>query len=511
MESNQSLRDRLAELNAQIPLLEAERERIQQKLRSITYPVLALPPEMTSEIFLHCLPDLQHADPIFWRGFEGIPIPLLLSQICRVWRDIALNTPKLWAIFRIQVERWPRKPDQATLRLAEWLEKANLSSLSFIFERQQHHVQAFNSTRPPPSPAMLAPILALSPQWQNVILRLPYKDLITRQFQSGLHGKLPSLERLEITPGSNGVPPADTTVLAAFELAPSLRRVVLSHIPPTMVLLPWNQLTHFRGWGLDYMHYLHILRLSVTLVECKLGWVHEETQVNEPALLPCHPALEVFHFRGSHATSCCSILGLATFPSLVELDFHDDVTSEQYESFVGLLSRSRPPLLRLSLYAAAYLRILHGLPFLLDLAALEISNLTVAEMTDFLHNLAVRDPASFLPNLESFKSSVCEEDFQTAEWGDDLFDIDYMELADALKFRWNRADPLPRLRSFRMTWMALSDWDDSDSDNEPSLDSPDSFNLGLPRLRPLIEEGMHISVRIEIENPEGTKISAVWI
>ncbi|KAJ6608263.1 hypothetical protein B0H10DRAFT_1711402, partial [Mycena sp. CBHHK59/15] len=53
------------------------------------HPVLSLPPEITSEIFIHCLPS----------GFlkpSTRKAPLLFTQICHRWRLIALETPELW-------------------------------------------------------------------------------------------------------------------------------------------------------------------------------------------------------------------------------------------------------------------------------------------------------------------------------------------------------------------------------------------------------------------------------
>ncbi|KAJ7123041.1 hypothetical protein C8R44DRAFT_785170 [Mycena epipterygia] len=50
-QSTQDLRDRLAELDAQIQILERGRKKIQRKLQTLTFPVLALPAEVTSEIF----------------------------------------------------------------------------------------------------------------------------------------------------------------------------------------------------------------------------------------------------------------------------------------------------------------------------------------------------------------------------------------------------------------------------------------------------------------------------
>ncbi|KAJ7982993.1 hypothetical protein DFH06DRAFT_904033, partial [Mycena polygramma] len=63
-----------------------------------------LPVEVNSEIFIHCLPSGPE-------GFDSIKYdrmkprsrnaPLLLLQICRTWRDIALGTPRLWSTVKL--------------------------------------------------------------------------------------------------------------------------------------------------------------------------------------------------------------------------------------------------------------------------------------------------------------------------------------------------------------------------------------------------------------------------
>ncbi|KAJ6534213.1 hypothetical protein B0H19DRAFT_847183, partial [Mycena capillaripes] len=90
----QHLRDRLSQLDSQIPLLQAERKSIRQQLSVVFYPVLELPPEVTSEIFVHCLPDIPLHPSVH-------AAPLLLLKICKKWREIALRTPALWASFAL--------------------------------------------------------------------------------------------------------------------------------------------------------------------------------------------------------------------------------------------------------------------------------------------------------------------------------------------------------------------------------------------------------------------------
>jgi hypothetical protein len=82
-----------------------------------------------------------------------------------------------------------------------------------------------------------------SGQWQDVHLSVPHSDLTSEQFESNLHRRLPALETLQInTSGASG---GNTVV--AFEHAPKLRVVILQCLRPTQILLPWRQLTHFRG------------------------------------------------------------------------------------------------------------------------------------------------------------------------------------------------------------------------------------------------------------------------
>ncbi|KAJ7181106.1 hypothetical protein C8R46DRAFT_828947, partial [Mycena filopes] len=69
--------------------LTEEKIAIQKSLDSTVYPILTIPFEITAVIFVHCLPDTP-ARP------SSTMAPILLTRICRQWRDIAGSTPKLW-------------------------------------------------------------------------------------------------------------------------------------------------------------------------------------------------------------------------------------------------------------------------------------------------------------------------------------------------------------------------------------------------------------------------------
>ncbi|KAJ6473280.1 hypothetical protein C8R45DRAFT_1217710 [Mycena sanguinolenta] len=495
MALNQSLRNRLAELNAQIALLEGERNLIQKTLNSVTYPILTLPFEITSAIFVDCLPDLQDAPPILDFSPERLPIPVLLTQICRTWREIAFKIPRIWATFSLRVDE-VRGRDHTLLprRLAEWLEKAGSSPLSFILKRNIH-------TGPAASAPLLDPIFALSNRWQNVHVRLSHQDFVKEQFQLNVRGRLHSLEELRI----NTKYCSGTTIVTAFELAPRLRSVSLDGLSASVILLPWRQLTHFSSGLINGMDCLHVLRSADSLVECKFDLI--DGNMDEMALLPKNVTLQTLHLRGD--TVCSDILSILTLPSLVELQYDGGGVSDYHEDFVNFLSRSRPPLSRLSLYDGAYSRAVHGFSFLLDIAVLEISPLTVAKLSEFFQDLRTRDPASFFPNLESIAVWVYKP-FQTHHTRpEDSSDVNYGDLVDALEFRRNR--PGPRMKSFRMTWSHEEYTDGSEPEEDEYVNkfylipSP-NFRINLPRLHALIEGGMCISVIAEV----GEK-TEVWI
>jgi hypothetical protein len=182
---------------------------------------------------------------------------------------------------------------------------------------------------------------------------------------------------------------------------------------------------------------------------------------------------------------------------LRELDLDGD-DGGSGEEFVCFLSRSRPPLMHLSL-DDAYSYILGGYLFLLDLVVLDMSGLNVAEMLGLVHRL--RDPA-FLPKLVSFTCLVWE--WIKPHPKDKTSAINYGNLADTLEFRGNTNNPGTRLKSFQMKWRGNCDHLGAAAKNY--LISPPDFRLNLPRLQNLVDEGMHISVIAEVG-----PLSEVWI
>ncbi|KAJ7623965.1 hypothetical protein DFH06DRAFT_1340291 [Mycena polygramma] len=97
------LQARVVQLERVLSQLRTEQLQAQERLDSYKYPILTLPVEITSEIFMHLLPPYPDFPKLI-----GPFSPTSLTQICRSWRAIALGIPKLWSIiaFDDDSEEW---------------------------------------------------------------------------------------------------------------------------------------------------------------------------------------------------------------------------------------------------------------------------------------------------------------------------------------------------------------------------------------------------------------------
>jgi hypothetical protein len=68
-------------------------------------PIWRLPTEILSEIFLYCLPEDEHL------MYTSRQAPMLLTRICRRWREIAVGLPMLWCSLQLQMryDDWKKR------------------------------------------------------------------------------------------------------------------------------------------------------------------------------------------------------------------------------------------------------------------------------------------------------------------------------------------------------------------------------------------------------------------
>ncbi|KAJ6544684.1 hypothetical protein DFH09DRAFT_1088549, partial [Mycena vulgaris] len=122
---------RLEELDAAIETqqqvlktLESNRTAVRRQLNGLRDPVARLPLEISSEIFIDCLPNPpDHPNPT--------TAPLLLLNICSSWTNVALSTTALWASLTLDLANDPKgTTEQYRVLVSGWLGRAQGRPLS---------------------------------------------------------------------------------------------------------------------------------------------------------------------------------------------------------------------------------------------------------------------------------------------------------------------------------------------------------------------------------------------
>ncbi|KAJ7659349.1 hypothetical protein DFH06DRAFT_1297437 [Mycena polygramma] len=206
---------RILDLERSLSALRTEQAFVQERLDSYTYPVLTLPTDIVSEIFINCLP----AYPLCSYLMSSQSPPILLSHICHDWREVALATPRLWRAMKFPSRR-ASFLDQVDL----WLSRSRSCALSIDI----NDGPGFGSVSDG-----IAAVLSHRDRWEHAKLRLHPVHLNT------FKGPLPLLRHLNLALSSN------TNEFMAFRDAPLLRTVTLNYGYASManIILPWAQLT----------------------------------------------------------------------------------------------------------------------------------------------------------------------------------------------------------------------------------------------------------------------------
>ncbi|KAJ7473972.1 hypothetical protein FB451DRAFT_283145 [Mycena latifolia] len=298
-------------------------------------PLLALPPELVAEIFVHFLPSYPERPPP-----SGLVSPLLLCLVCRQWRDIALSTPTLWRAIQIDLNESGSQEmmDWKLQILSTWLSRSGDCPLSVSL---RYHIEYRPPAPPPPSPQFLRTLVAHCKRWEHIELVMPFEQLHL------IEGEMPLLRHL--TFGPSDLPP-DTddeghTVLTLFDRAPQLTSVVLTDCFVTSSLrLPWTQITHLDGRCLYEHECTEILRDADHLVHCTLN----VCEASEPSFLihtvPSHAHLRhlVLLVTGPSDVHHVAILDSVTLPALRTLWISEAGLGKQLvRALEAFISRSR--------------------------------------------------------------------------------------------------------------------------------------------------------------------------
>ncbi|KAJ7178146.1 hypothetical protein C8R46DRAFT_1075963 [Mycena filopes] len=285
-----------------------------------SYPVLTLPGEIVSEIFVHFLPVYPETPPII-----GRLSPTVLAQICQKWRAIAFGTPNLWRGISLSIANGKRI-DQKLRLLELWLRRSGSCPLSINMDLRNAGLDR--------QPAFTQAIAAHCARWEYLWLYAPtYPFPLTE-------APLPLLRTLGVSgagrvlPGNNGV---STSSLHA---APLLRTVAISIWREHYIsLYPWAQLTSLVAFVILPHHCVAILAQAPALVSCTFYISRQGVAQFSPAIT--HPSLSTLILLGTPPPHMRpTILDPLTLPAVKNLQISEDLLRASPAPLASLIARS---------------------------------------------------------------------------------------------------------------------------------------------------------------------------
>ncbi|KAF7319795.1 F-box domain-containing protein [Mycena kentingensis (nom. inval.)] len=218
-----AIHSQIASLQDKLAGLAKTRRAVAEELSAVTFPILEIPNEITTEIFVHYAELVSKQYQSLWSA------PLVLTHVCRTWRELAIALPRLWAEIWLGDKSTPRI--DFLLRL--WFKRAGSTPLR-VHTPYAGEPRSYNM------------LIGHSEQMETFSCTYPLPDDCSLDAISGRIGKL---RWLGLT--IDGELPGPLTVFAD---APAFRTLGLSYFPdpdgPQPQLdFPWAQLTELRISG----------------------------------------------------------------------------------------------------------------------------------------------------------------------------------------------------------------------------------------------------------------------
>ncbi|KAJ7167984.1 hypothetical protein C8R46DRAFT_996182 [Mycena filopes] len=255
----QSLIDRLASKRAEL------KQFIDAHLALVS-PARRLPEDIVRCIFLATLP--THRNPVICAD----EAPLLLCQISRHWRTIALTTPRLWASIHIAVPTHQELP-RLTEMVDAWLKRSGRLPLDIVVVSPA--VPADSGPRTYSIESLLRVLFSFSQRWRSLeVLRVCENY---SHFQSLGPEDVPLLQHISVLHETSR-PWGNLVGMFNFLAAESLRTAQLPIPFAINAPILWAALTSLdvtrNGFGPRYDRALALLQRCPNLRTCKLRVYH---------------------------------------------------------------------------------------------------------------------------------------------------------------------------------------------------------------------------------------------
>ncbi|KAJ7761239.1 hypothetical protein DFH07DRAFT_883760 [Mycena maculata] len=344
-----ALESQIAGLYTSIRALKADKKILRAHLATYIYPVLTLPNEIVSEIFLHIVA------PSTPRRTRSL---IVISQICRKWREIALSTPGLWTTIKLDLTGIGTSENRLRF-LDTCLNRSRDCPLILAL----NHDPSSGYIPDPSDPSVQEFIYAIgrhTRRWEFLQLFLPLSDFLL------VAGEMPLLEKLVlcISDMDKDFPslPQPTPPTDMFTRAPNLEEVMIIHgFVPNKFTLPWGQLTSIYITDLRGPHdIIEVLREAVNLTTFMAEFdsaSDDDTMQNVVNIPPLIHLLSLRLGGDTAGPSHMQLLQKLTLPALIILRIHEPCfVPNPVETVQNLISRSGCSLYKLTVVEAAHSR-----------------------------------------------------------------------------------------------------------------------------------------------------------
>ncbi|KAJ6466151.1 hypothetical protein C8R47DRAFT_1154081 [Mycena vitilis] len=436
-----TLRHHLADIDgkiacqeAQLKLLYSEKRVVSDALSSIVYPVLTIPPELTTQIFEHFV----HRG----RASEDLISNLLtVASVCRAWRTIAVSCGALWNHVSMHVGLDVAREVKL---LQMWLSRSGDRPL---------HVD-LRMTQSVASESLADAILPLLAHWPRCkSLRLCSTSSIVFPVDPGPFW---SLKKVDIDLCRSAQQPPIT----AFLDAPLLREAHVARLALPQIALPWGQLTGLHLALQTIPQCLDILGQTPNLEILSIL----RTPIPRNTIASVRRVL-----RHLHRIECSAVfLNHLILPILDTLSLVS-VSPETAPRVKALVNRSGCTLrvLRLNAHEADVYDTFNCITSVPSIRTLSLTSLTwdFPEFQGFFHS------------MEADKSLLELKSLNLQALGSFL---DVCSLADMLSALWTDKSEAAKLESFSLSFTGREDAD---------------FEDAMARLRKMRREGLEIDIR----------------
>ncbi|KAG2156178.1 hypothetical protein DEU56DRAFT_223683 [Suillus clintonianus] len=301
-----------------------QRNKIKQSMtfhKGLVSSLWRLPNEILSQIFHLCLPEDKYLSPASKQA------PMLLTTICRPWREVAVGTPSLWC--RLDVDPSGRDWEKAVVFYHSWLKRARGIPLSLAFK-------CWNSSE---QRSLLLPYVK---QISSLAIRVYHGSGNPEHLLKDLP-RLPALQELVVRSSKFSARMSKSI----SRLPSTMRSLDISELPPFDIKrLAWfnHVWVHLTNVKISICHpdaLLHLLRLCPNLSSLTVRTSFYEAQILEPFT---HANIQSLSFLNHSGEIGCltALFNALSLPNLRVFElWHGAFNQWPHEVSLAFLARSR--------------------------------------------------------------------------------------------------------------------------------------------------------------------------